>query len=170
MTRLLFPLIAAAVLMAGCRNEPEVRKTYPVTGTLTVNGAPAESGIAIQLIPQFTETDKYPIHPRAITAEGGAFKFTTYNTDDGAPEGEYVAVVEWPLRGPMSSYASGDLFGGAFAKPEQTAGLPGFKFTVTRSGATLDLKLTPTPAQQKAVEAGKARARKNATGFNLSDR
>jgi hypothetical protein len=168
MTRLLFPVAAAAVLLAGCRGGPDVRKTFPVSGTLTVNGAPAEPGILVLLTPQFTETDKYPIHPRGLTLEGGGFKVTTYNSDDGAPEGEYVATVEWPRTGGLSSYASGDLFGGAFANPETNKANPQFKVNVTRDGAKLKLDLAVTPAQLKAIEAAKAKSSKAAVGFNLS--
>ena len=169
MTRLLTPVLAAAVLAAGCNSHPDVRKTYPVTGTLTINGAPAEAGIIVFLTPQFTETDKYPIHPRALTGDGGTFKFTTFHTDDGVPEGEYVATVEWPPPSAgMSSYASGDMFGGAFAKPEQTEGLPGFRFAVTSKGATVNLQLTLTPAQQQAVEAAKKKAADRAKGIQFN--
>src|SRR5689334_13851153 len=105
MTRLPLLVLAAAVLAGGCRSGPDIRKSYPVTGTLTIDGAPAEAGVVITLVPQFVETDKHPIHPRALTGAGGTFTFTTYNTDDGAPEGEYVAVVEWPPRPLMSSFA-----------------------------------------------------------------
>ena len=168
MTRLLFSLAAAAGLLAGCNSGPDIRKTYPVTGTLTVNGAPADPGILVLLTPQFTETDKYPIHPRGLTMDGGAFKFTTYNSDDGAPEGEYVATVEWPKTGGLSSYASGDLFGGAFANVEANKAHPQFKVTVAKPGATLNINLTVTPAQLKAIEAAKAKGSKAAVGFNLS--
>lgn len=170
MKRVLFPVVVAA-LVAGCGDGPEIRRTYPVTGTLTIDGAPADVGVVITLIPQFVETDKHPIHPRALMAQGGTFKFTTYNNDDGVPEGEYVATVEWPPRPLMSSFASGDMFGGAFANPDKMAAMPGFKFTVTKNGATLDLKLTLTPAQKRAVEVGKKKvAEQNAGGFNLTDR
>lgn len=168
--RRLFLLVAAAAAVAvGCNSDPDVRKTYPVTGTLTINGAPAEAGIIVFLTPQFTETDKHPIHPRALTGDGGTFKFTTYETDDGVPEGEYVATLEWPPKtGPMSSYASGDLFGGAFAKPELTAGLPGFKFTVAKTGATINLPLSLTAAQEKAIEAAKKKAEQRAAGIQFN--
>jgi len=96
MTRLLIPFAAAAVLASGCHGDADLRKTHPVSGTLMINGAPAPAGIIVFLFPQFTETDKYPIHPRGLTGEGGTFKVTTYNSDDGAPEGEYVVAVEWP--------------------------------------------------------------------------
>jgi hypothetical protein len=142
-----------------------------VGGTETINGAPAEDGVIVTLVPQFTETDKYPIHPRGRTAGGGRFKLTTYNSDDGAPEGEYVATVEWPPRPVMSSFASGDMFGGAFAKPEVTGGMPGFKFTVAKPAVNLDLKLTLTPEQMRMVEVAKKKlAQQNAGGFNLTDK
>ena len=166
MTKLSIPVLVAVVLAPGCNSQPDVRKTYTVTGTLTINGTPAGAGVIVFLTPQFTETDKHPIHPRALTGEGGTFKFTTYESDDGVPEGEYVATLEWPPpTGPMSSYASGDLFGGAFAKPDQTAGLPGFKFAVTKDGAKVNLQLTLTPAQQQALEAAKKRAEQRAKNF-----
>ena len=166
MSRSLLPLIAAAALAAGCRNEPDVRKAYPVTGTVTINGTPAPAGLQVALTPQFTETDRYPIHPWATTRDDGSFTITTYYADDGAPEGEYVATVTWPPN-PVSPYPTGDLMGGAFAKPELTAGLPGFKFAVSRDGAKLDLKLTLSPAQMQAVEAGKKRGQKQGGPFNL---
>ena len=168
MTRLVLPLTAAALLAVGCRGEPDFRKTYSVTGTLTVNGAPAEPGVVVYLIPQFTETDKYPIHPRGATGDGGAFKITTYNTDDGAPAGEYVATVEWPQRNGLSSYASGDLFGGAFAKAEVNKGNPDFQVTVAKPGATVVIRLTLSAEQLRAIEAGKKRGAGKAVGFNLS--
>ena len=169
MTRLLTPVLAAVLVATGCNSHPDVRKTYPVTGTLTVNGAPGEAGVIVFLTPQFTETDKHPIHPRALTGAGGTFKFTTYNSDDGVPEGEYVATLEWPPpTGAMSSYASGDMFGGAFAKPELTAGLPGFNFTVTKNGATVNLQLTLTQPQLQALEAAKKKAADRAKGIQLN--
>ena len=82
-----------------------------------------------------------------------------------------MAIVEWPPRPVMSSFASGDMFGGAFAKPEVTAGMPGFKFTVAKPAVSLDLKLTLTPEQLRAVELAKKKlAQQNAGGFNLNDR
>ena len=167
MTRVLL-VAAAAGLAAGCGGN-DFRKTYPVTGTLTVNGAPAEPGVLIWLHPQFAETDKYPIHPKGETTAGGAFVISTYNTGDGAPEGEYLATVEWPQRIGMSPHFSGDLFGGAYAKADGNKDRPGFKVVVTKEGATLALNLTLTADQVRALEAAKKKARdQGAGGFNLT--
>ena len=169
MTRLSMLVLMAVVVASGCNSHPDVRKTYPVTGTLTINGAPAEAGVVVSLIPQFTETDKYPIHPRGVTGADGAFKFTTFNTDDGLPEGEYLATLEWPLpAAPMTSHSGGDRFGGMFAKPEQTASLPGFKFKVTKDGAKVNLELTLSAAQMQALEAARKAAEKRASGIQLN--
>jgi hypothetical protein len=170
MNRLLIPLAEAAVLIAGCRSQPDVRKTYPVAGTLMINGAPAPAGIIMFLTPKFTETDKYPIHPRGLTGEGGAFKITTYTTDDGAPEGEYVATVEWPKPAVLSSYASGDQFGGAFAKADVNDGNPAFHVNVGKGAAKVSIDLAIAPEKLKAIEEANRKARQNSTGFNLNDR
>src|SRR5262245_5656030 len=167
MTRLLFAAAAATLLFGGCRGS-DLRKTHPVAGTITIDGAPAEPGILVLLHPQFTETDKYPIHPRGATTENGAFKITTYNADDGAPEGEYVATVEWPQRVGLSPHFTGDLFGGLFSKMEVNREKPEFKVLVTSQGAKLDLKLTLTAQQKSALEAAKKKAASSTGGgFNL---
>ena len=166
MNRLL-TLAAAAVLVAGCGGN-DLRKTYPVTGTVTIDGSPADPGVLVWLHPQFPESDKYPIHPRGETKQGGEFKILTYNTDDGAPEGEYVATVEWPQRSGMSTHFSGDLFGGAFANLEANKSKQEFHVNVSRNGAQLNLKLTLTPQQKTAFEAAKKKAAAaNSGGFNL---
>jgi hypothetical protein len=160
-------LAAAAVLAAGCGGN-DLRKTYPVTGTVTIDGAPAEPGVLVWLHPQFPESDKYPIHPRGETKTGGEFKILTYNTDDGAPEGEYIATVDWPQRIGMSTHYSGDLFGGAFANVEANKSKPEFRVQVTQQGAQLNLKLTLTAQQKTAFEAAKKKAAAaNSGGFNL---
>jgi hypothetical protein len=166
MTRLLLSAAAAVLLLAGCHGS-DLRKTYPVAGTITIDGAPAEPGILVLLHPQFTETDKYPIHPRGATTENGAFKITTYNADDGAPEGEYVATLEWPQRVGMSPHFTGDLFGGIFSKIEVNKEKPEFKVHVTSQGAQLNLTLTLTPQQKSAVEVAKKKAASGTGGFNL---
>lgn len=149
--------VAAALLfLTSCGGDRDLRKTYPVTGTVTVDGTPAPAGVVVSLHPQFTETDRLPIHPRGATDDAGRFKITTYNTDDGAPEGEYVVTVEWLQRsGPMSPHFGNDLFAGAFAKPEAHKGKPEFTVNVTRDGATLDLKLTLPPEAKKKIAAKK---------------
>jgi len=147
----------AALVIASCGGS-DLRKTYPVKGTISVDGNPAPAGVVVKLIPQFTETDRLPIHPKADTDAAGQFQITTYNTADGAPEGDYVATVEWPQRIGLSPHFSGDLFGGAFAKPDANKARPEFVVKVGKDGANLDLKLTLTAEQKRAVDAGLKKA------------
>lgn len=148
--------VAAALLLLTSCGGSDLRKTYPVTGTVTVDGQPAPAGVLVSLHPQFTETDRLPIHPKGATDDAGRFQITTYNTDDGAPEGEYVVTVEWLQRlGPMSSHFGNDLFAGAFAQPEAHKGKPEFTLNVTREGGTIDLKLTLPPEAKKKIAAKK---------------
>jgi hypothetical protein len=167
MTRALL-FAAAAGLALGCGGN-DFRKTYPVTGTVTINGTPAEPGVLVWLHPQFTESDKYPIHPKGETTDGGAFVISTYNSGDGAPEGEYVVTIDWPQRVGMSPHYSGDLFGGVYAKVEGTRDRPEFRVKVTKEGANLALNLKLTPDQMRALEAAKKKAKEQgAGGFNLT--
>jgi hypothetical protein len=168
MTRFLFVAAVAAILSTGCSSS-DMRKTFPVTGTVTINGAPAEPGVLVWLHPQFSENDKYPIHPQGQTTADGSFKITTYNTGDGAPEGEYVVTVEWPVRSPMSAHYGPDMFGGLFANVDANKSKPEFKANVTKQGAQLTLNLTLTPQQKTALETAKKKAASaNQGGFNLT--
>jgi hypothetical protein len=153
-----FPAVAVAtalLFLTSCGGT-DLRKTFPVGGTVTVDGKPAPAGVVVSLHPQFPEADRLPIHPRGATDETGRFKITTYNSNDGAPEGEYVVTVEWLQRlGPMSSHFGNDKFGGAFAKPEANKDKPEFTVNVGRDGTTLDLKLTLPPEAKKKIEGAK---------------
>lgn len=162
----LLAVAAGAAALSSCGGDG-TRKTYPVTGSLTVDGKPADAGALVYLHPQFTETDQYPIHPKGETDAAGGFKITTYNADDGAPEGEYVATVEWPQRQGLSPHFSGDLFGGAFANLEANKGKPEFQVKVAAGGARMKLDLKLTAEQKRAVEAAKKKAAdKQAAVFN----
>ena len=106
MNRLFSCLAAAAALAGSCRTDPDVRKTYPVTGTVSINGTPAEAGLQVALVPQFTETDKYPIHPRATTGADGTYNFGTLAA------GTYSILVEQPPNTLAGQSAAGS-FGGS---------------------------------------------------------
>lgn len=166
MSRPFAPLAVSlvAVALAGCGDDG-TRKTYPVGGTVTIDGKPADAGVMVLLHPQFTETDRYPIHPKGETDAAGAFKITTYNAGDGAPEGAYLATVEFPQRQGMSPHFGGDLFGGAFANQEANKAKPEFQVTVGKDGVQLKLDLKLTPEQRKTFEAAKKKSADKQTGM-----
>lgn len=154
--------------LIGCAKD-ETRKTYPVKGTLTIDGQPAEAGILVYLHPQYKEQDKYPIHPKGETDASGQFQIMTYNANDGAPEGSYLITVEYPQRMGLSPHFGGDLFNGAFSNQDVNKTKPEFQVTVTPQGVTLNLDLKLTPAQRSAFEAAKKKAASSLQqgGFNL---
>lgn len=159
--------LGVTLFLTSC-NGDGTRKTYPVTGTLTIDGKPADAGVLVYLHPQFTETDKYPIHPKGETDAAGTFQITTYNTADGAPEGAYLMTVEFPQRSGLSPHFSGDLFGGAFSNQESNKGKPEFTVTVAKAPVTANLELKLTPDQRKAFEVAKKKsAEKQSSMFNL---
>jgi hypothetical protein len=85
-----------ALLAAGCGGgQPKRKPVFPVRGELYVNGQPA-GGAMVSFVPA-GERD----NPRAMRSQGkagadGVFQLTTYDKDDGAPEGDYVVTVYWP--------------------------------------------------------------------------
>lgn len=150
-------LLASVSILAVSCGASDLRKTYPVKGTLKLDGQTPPEGILVSLHPQFTETDRMPIHPSGATDATGNFTIMTYNANDGAPEGEYVVTVEYLQRSGMSTHYGNDVFGGMYGKPEKTKDMPGFKIKVTENGATINLDLKLTPEQKKKVDAAKAR-------------
>lgn len=93
-TALLFILLAAC---GGCGGrEYETIPTFPVSGQVTVNGAPAQGAI-VTLHPETPQPGtKYPLMPSGKVNAEGAFQLTTYEGPDGAPPGDYTVTIEWP--------------------------------------------------------------------------
>lgn len=97
MTRRVFLLPAAALLAAvGCSRPPEPVKVYPVRGQVVYNGKPA-AGVRVVLFPTGATYDgEIPANPHGETGPDGRFTLTTYADGDGAPEGGYRVVLQWP--------------------------------------------------------------------------
>jgi hypothetical protein len=100
---------ASALLMPSCGKSR--KPVYPVHGTILDNeGKPAVGAI---IIFHSTDTsDASSTNPAAVVAEDGSFAITTYETGDGAPEGEYVATIEWRKRQGFGGPEGPDLLGG----------------------------------------------------------
>jgi hypothetical protein len=89
----LFPIFLAA----GCgARQPDLKPVYPVNGSVLVNGEPA-TGAVVMFHPLPIETGRFGmIRSRGTVDDSGKFQLTTYNTNDGAPEGEYAVTIYWP--------------------------------------------------------------------------
>jgi hypothetical protein len=151
-------VIALAILaLASCGGDGRNRhKVYPVKGKILVNGQPANE---CQIVLLRTYDDKNPVVPQGLTNENGEFQLTSYDNNDGAPEGEYVATIRWNERsGLMKSEFDGpDRLGGAYSTPEKTKGIPGFVVKIERKSqelAPFDLKQS-AEAKRKADVAKK---------------
>ncbi len=104
-------LLAVSVILVGCGGDdgPEgpVRvATFPVTGTVTVDGAvlklPAK--VSVRAYPEAgVESSPTKSTPNTFTLEDGSFALGTYEKSDGIPPGTYTLTFEVG----MSSLLSG---------------------------------------------------------------
>jgi hypothetical protein len=82
-----------ATTAVGCaQSEPEQVAVFPTIGKITFKGQPT-IGAVVLLHPK-TPRERVPA-PRASVKPDGTFKLSTFNTGDGAPEGDYVLTVKW---------------------------------------------------------------------------
>jgi hypothetical protein len=92
------PLLALTLMVAvGCNSARDDRvKVYPVEGAVSFGGKSLE-GALIVLHPEEV-TDARVLPARGYVDGTGRFSMTTYESGDGAAEGEYrVTVVHTPL-------------------------------------------------------------------------
>lgn len=83
---------ACCLISAGCGGSKKPwEKTYPAKGVVTFEGKPL-AGARITLVPQNAEFPS-SVRPSATTNANGEFELTTFKKQDGAPAGEYKAVV-----------------------------------------------------------------------------
>jgi hypothetical protein len=147
----------AALGLAGCSSGTSFPKTYEIKGSVLVNGKPAQD---VQVTLNRTSADKLalPASPHGVTDSKGEFYITSYNSDDGAPDGDYVVTIEWrEATGIIKKDFDGpDRLGGAYSKVDKNKGTPGF--TVKVEGKPQELapfKLTQSPEAKARAEAGK---------------
>lgn len=89
-------LVMAGLLLtfASCTTESERVPVHPVRGKLFVDGEPAEGAIVVF----HTTASSRPktTNPHGRVQADGSFQLTTYESEDGAPAGDYVITVFWP--------------------------------------------------------------------------
>jgi hypothetical protein len=116
-----FPLV-----LSGC-GDGKIR-TYPVTGTVHVDGKPAGGAIVI-FCPTDGSAQFKRERPFGTADADGKFGLTTFIAKDGAPAGDYRVMVRWPAPRKASaasddserqSAASFDRFNGKYLNPDQS--------------------------------------------------
>ncbi len=81
-------LIVFAVSVCGCSRGPERPATYPVTGTVEMQGRPVE-GARVVFVPASQEL----LPASGVTDAEGRFSLTTFEAGDGAVPGTYGVKV-----------------------------------------------------------------------------
>lgn len=115
MKRFLAAALGVGVLLsAGCSNTPAEGPVVPqpVTGKVVYDGKPAE-GVIVALMPTDAPAPpRIPGNPRGKTAADGTFSITTFQENDGAAEGGYIVILNWPkpppADGTVTSEEDGD--------------------------------------------------------------
>lgn len=113
-------VLVLALLLIGCDKTVDRKPVYPVTGTVLVNKKPTK-GVVISFHPKGELDNPRSLRSFTTTGDDGAFRLTTYETHDGAPEGEYVVTVYWPGFVPPGSHigeVGPDLLKGRYSNPK----------------------------------------------------
>jgi hypothetical protein len=88
--------------------------TFPVTGTVTVNGEPAQF-VTVACHPEKGAEIKSSV--TCSTDAEGKFSFGTYEAGDGLPAGNYVLTFTWLVPGGL---APKDKLNGSYADPKKS--------------------------------------------------
>jgi hypothetical protein len=84
---------AAVVTLVGCgRGDAGRVSVHPVLGAIQFRGQPI-AGAFVALHPKNVITGVPS--PRATVSPDGSFALSTYDGNDGAPEGEYILTAQW---------------------------------------------------------------------------
>lgn len=151
-------------LVVGCSRGPARPKTYPVSGTVTLNGQPVE-GASVIFVPKdmaagvgAQATSPGPQVATGETDAQGRYVLGTFAKGDGAIPGDYLVKV---FKFPKAAGATAGTSGGEeeYQPPEEDAPPPpapknllperyaneqtsGLSFTVEAKSNTFDIALT----------------------------
>lgn len=93
----LFLLALVATLGCGSGSSTQGQKpVHRVKGEVLVDGKPAV-GAFVLFVPVKEEAGTTDPRPRATVKEDGSYVLSTYGNEDGAPVGDYLIAVTWPV-------------------------------------------------------------------------
>ena len=127
MSRFAPALVAAVVCvtLVGCGDAAKP-SPVPAGGKVTFKKTTPAAGALVVFHPTDPAVEKKFGKPVGTVGEDGTFKLTTYEKDDGAPEGEYGVTVDWRAKGKMGGISLTEGGGGGapklnakFSNPQQ---------------------------------------------------
>jgi hypothetical protein len=141
-------LFALVVTLPAC--GPSRKSVFPVKGKVTdADGKPAVGAQVIFHRVNSDPNDKETISAVGTTDQSGEYTLTTYNKDDGAPEGDYTVTVTWPAEKKTPGPGLGpDRLNGQYANVASSQ----IKRKVSKSGPNEmePIKVSITPAGSPA--------------------
>lgn len=102
--------------LSGCSGNDWHAETYPVAGTVMINGEPATDAV-VELHSVSKKPDSRNSRPWGLVQADGSYTLTTYAKADGAPPGEYALTLRWPTD--ITTPSQVDRLSGAYAKVEK---------------------------------------------------
>lgn len=118
--------------VAGCGGDtgPQRKLTYKVSGVIVIDGQPPMSPVQLFCHPAQGMDTKLPSITNAISDPDGNFAFSTYESGDGVPPGEYTVTVAWKeFQAMQMSFGGPDRLNGRYSDPAKSE----IKLTVTDS-------------------------------------
>lgn len=109
-----------AMMLLGCKEDNNRKPTFPVTGTVHVDGKPAEA-VRVEIYDVKGLDPKQPTYSSAFTDAEGKFALSTYENGDGVPEGEYALTYMWGKLNVMSmQYGGPDKLNNKYSDAKKT--------------------------------------------------
>lgn len=91
--RALAAVLAVFTMAGGCSRKDDRVIVYPVSGKVTVLGEVPEGALVVFYPAQ--SAGESEVRPSGKVKQDGSFRLTTFDADDGAPSGDYVATIQW---------------------------------------------------------------------------
>jgi len=124
-------ILALCVVCGACKKDMNRVATFPVTGTVLVDGQPVEQ-LAVRCISLQGMDKENPTESSTFTDKEGKFSISTYEAGDGVPVGSYVLTFQWGQWNLFSGGYGGDKFEGKYNDPAKST----FKFDVQEGQPT----------------------------------
>ena len=105
-------------MAVGCSESHDGFNTYPVSGTVTVDGQPAFGAKVVLIGTEDKFNEKGSPIPTATVEDDGTFRLTSFEVGDGAPDGDYRVIIIWEDEAPEGADPEGfeptDKLGGKY--------------------------------------------------------